>query len=219
MQEGRAMPRMTEDWFSRHQPHWERLFFDRLGWRPEAPRRIVEIGAFEGGSTIWFLDRLLRHPESRIACIDTFAGGAEHVAIQTEGLHERFLANIRERPDAAKVEVLRMASFDGLLRLLARGDRVDLVYVDGSHEARDVLADLVLSFRLLVPGGVMLCDDYLWSREATPEVDVLGCPKLAIDAFTNIHRREIDFPEWGHDWQFAFRKRGAAPAARRSQPA
>jgi hypothetical protein len=40
----------------------------------------------------------------------------------------------------------------------------------------------------------MLCDDYLWSREETARADVLGCPKLAIDAFTNIHRRQIDFP-------------------------
>jgi predicted O-methyltransferase YrrM len=201
------MPRFTEDWFSQHVPHWERLFFDELRWSAEMPLRVVEIGSFEGRSTLWFLDRLLRHASSRITCIDTFEGGAEHVDAQTRGLHERFMSNIAESGHSAKAEVLRMPSFDALVRLLARGDRADLVYVDGSHEAPDVLADLVLAFRLLSGGGVMLCDDYLWSREETARADVLGCPKLAIDAFTNLHRRQIDFLHWDYYWQHAFRKR------------
>jgi predicted O-methyltransferase YrrM len=201
------MPCFTEDWFTQHVPHWERLFFEELRWDPEAPRRVVEIGSFEGRSTLWFLDRLLCHPDSRITCIDTFAGGAEHVGAQTDGLWERFRANLEESGHAAKAEVLRTDSFAGLTQLLARGDQADLVYVDGSHQAPDVLADLVLAFRLLPPGGVILCDDYLWSREEEgAHVDVLGCPKLAIDAFTNIHRRQIAFCWWGYDWQVAFRR-------------
>ena len=201
------MPRFTEDFFTRHVPHWETLFFGELAWDPDAPRRVVEIGCFEGRSTLWFLERLLRHPGSRITCIDTFAGGAEHTPAQSEGLHGRFLANLGESRWAHKAEVLRTDSFAGLTGLLASGARADLVYVDGSHEAPDVLADLVLAFRLLPPGGVVLCDDYLWSREETARADVLGCPKLAIDAFTNIHRRRIDLLEWGYAWQHAFRRR------------
>lgn len=202
------MPRFTEDWFSHHVPHWERLFFELLRWDGGAPRRVVEVGSFEGRSTLWFLERLLRHPDSRITCIDTFAGGAEHLPAQTEGLFDRFSANLAESGRAHQAEVLRCGSFEGLSLLVARDDApADLVYIDGSHEAPDVLADLVLAFRLARPGGVILCDDYLWSREATERVDVLGCPKLAIDAFTNIHRRRIEFLEWGYDWQHAFRKR------------
>lgn len=202
------MAQFTEDWFTHHLPHWERLFFDLLGWDPAAPRRIVEIGVFEGRATLWFLDRLLRHPESRIACLDTFAGGAEHLPGQTAGLEARFRANVAASGAAEKVEVLKGPSFDGLLRLLARGERADLVYVDGSHEAPDVLADLVLAWRLVPPGGLILCDDYLWSREEAARVDILGCPKLAIDAFTNIHRRQIDMPLWGYGWQQAFQRLG-----------
>lgn len=200
------MPRFTEDWLSMHLPHWERLFFALLGWDPEAPRQVVEIGSFEGRSTLWFLDRLLRHPDSRIACIDTFEGGAEHDAAQTAGLHERFRANLEASGQAHKAEVLRGDSVSGLAALVARGTRADLVYIDGSHEAPDVLADLVLGFRLLPPGGLVLCDDYLWTREETTRADILDSPKLAIDVFTNIHRRRIVFPEWGYHWQVAFQK-------------
>ncbi|HEV7268424.1 MAG TPA: class I SAM-dependent methyltransferase [Falsiroseomonas sp.] len=202
------MPHFTEDWHSGHLPHWERLFFELMRWNPAAPRRIVEIGVFEGRATLWFLDRLLRHPESRITCLDSFAGGAEHRPEQLTGVEERFRANIAESDGAGKVEVLKGPSFDGLVQLLGRGAQADFVYVDGSHEAPDVLADMVLGWRLLRPGGVMVCDDYLWSREDTAQVDILGCPKLAIDAFTNIHRRQLDIVLWGYEWQLAFEKAG-----------
>jgi predicted O-methyltransferase YrrM len=202
-----GMPRFTHDWFSHNIPHWERLFFGELGWDPEAPRHVVEIGSFEGRSTLWLLHNLLRHPDSRITCIDTFEGGAEHIAPQTEGLHDRLLANIATSGMAHKTEVLRTESFDGLAQLLARGGSgPELIYIDGSHEAPDVLADLVLGFRLAAPGGLLLCDDYLWTREATAQADVLGCPKLAIDAFTNINRRRISFPAMTSNWQHVFRK-------------
>lgn len=200
------MPHFTEDWTSGHFPAWERLFFEVLGWDPGQPRLAVEVGSFEGRSTLWFLEHLLRHPNSRIACIDTFEGGAEHTAAQTGGLLDRFRANLEASTRAHKAEVLRGDSFSGLSALIARGLRADLVYIDGSHAAPDVLADLVLAFRLLPPGGVILCDDYLWARAPTAQIDILDSPKLAIDAFTNIHRRRLELVPWGYHWQLAVRK-------------
>ena len=44
----------------------------------------------------------------------------------------------------------------------------DLVYIDGSHSAKDVLLDSLLAWRLLRPGGAMIWDDYEW---ALPWVD------------------------------------------------
>lgn len=201
------MPRFTEDWFGGHIPAWEHFFFEELGWDPAALRTIVEIGSFEGRATLWMLGALLRHPDSRILCLDSFEGGAEHSTAQTERLYDRFRANIEDAGQAAKVEVLRGHSADGLLRLLGRGDvSPALIYVDGSHEAPDVLTDLVLAFRLAPPGGVILCDDYLWTREPIPRIDLLHCPKIAIDAFTNIHRRQIQFVGGRLGGQIAFRK-------------
>ena len=94
------MPRFTEEFFTRHVPHWEALFFGEFAWDPETRRHVVEIGCFEGRSTLWFLEHLLRHPDSRTTCVDTFAGGAEHTASQSQGLHERFLANLGESGQA-----------------------------------------------------------------------------------------------------------------------
>ncbi|MCK8787160.1 class I SAM-dependent methyltransferase [Roseomonas sp. NAR14] len=207
---GAPAARFTEDWFEYHTPAWRR-FFDGVGWDAEAPHVAVEIGSFEGRSTIWILENLLRHPDSRIHCLDTFAGGVEHQADRIAGLYERFDANLRAHGVRDKAAVLRGPSFDGLVRLLGAGVEADFVYVDGSHQAPDVLADLVLGFRLLRPGGVMICDDYLWSMEEPDTHDLLNAPKIAIDAFANIHRRQIELPDGLLRWQFGLRRRAPEP--------
>ena len=76
--------------------------------------------------------------------------------------------------------------------LVAGGKELfDLIYIDGSHTAPDVLTDAVLAFQLLRVGGVMIFDDYLWSMEAPLYVDPLNMPKPAIDAFTMIFMRKV----------------------------
>ena len=69
---------------------------------------------------------------------------------------------------------------------------MDLVYVDGSHQAADVLVDAVLGFKLLKVGGVIAFDDYLWSEALPSGRDPLRCPKPAIDAFVNLNFRKLE---------------------------
>jgi predicted O-methyltransferase YrrM len=70
-------------------------------------------------------------------------------------------------------------------------DLFDLIYVDGSHTAPDVLVDAILGFQLLRKDGVLIFDDYLWSMETSPHADPLNTPKLAIDMFTTIFARKL----------------------------
>mgnify|MGYP006284026743 CR=1 FL=1 len=81
-----------------------------------------------------------------------------------------------------------------LAKLIAAGKSgyFDLVYIDGSHQAPDVLLDAALGFALTRVGGLLIFDDYLWSESLAGGRDPLRCPKLAIDAFTNIHARKLD---------------------------
>ena len=67
----------------------------------------------------------------------------------------------------------------------------DFIYIDGSHQASDVLCDALLSFKLLKTNGFMVFDDYLWQEPLEYGVDPLRCPKPAIDAFTNLYCRKI----------------------------
>lgn len=38
----------------------------------------------------------------------------------------------------------------------------DIAYIDGSHDAEAVLADMVMADAILRPGGLMLLDDLEW---------------------------------------------------------
>ena len=67
----------------------------------------------------------------------------------------------------------------------------DLIYIDGSHQASDVLVDAIMSFELLKLGGVMIFDDYIWNEANLKAIDLLRSPKIAIDAFTTIFARKL----------------------------
>jgi len=68
----------------------------------------------------------------------------------------------------------------------------DFIYIDGSHQAPDVLADAILAFRMLRVGGIMAFDDYLWFEHLPYGKDPIRSPKIAIDAFTNIYSRKLN---------------------------
>lgn len=178
-------PRFSKDWFSPHTPIWEQVYAEMRG-RPGLV--FLEIGVFEGRSTVWLLSHILTHPTSRVVCVDTFEGSVEHRADPRstafvddaiiDDLFARFMHNVR--PHRRRVEVRRGRSQE-ILRMLRPGS-FDSVYVDGSHRACDVLEDAVLSFRLLRSGGLMIFDDYDWNQFR----GTLDHPKPAIDAFLTL---------------------------------
>jgi hypothetical protein len=96
-------------------------------------------------------------------------------------------------PHPANIHKIKKYSNHGLPDLMASGKYgfFDLIYIDGSHQAPDVLTDAVMSFQLLRVGGVMIFDDYLWSMDKPGSQDVLKMPKPAIDAFINIFQRKM----------------------------
>lgn len=112
-------------------------------------------------------------------------------------VEERFHHNTKLATSRAaypvQFHVHKGQSDQALARLLADGKQgyFDLVFIDGSHQAPDVLCDAVLGFRLLRKNGLLAFDDYLWTEELPYGRDPIRCPKLAIDAFTNIYFRKI----------------------------
>jgi predicted O-methyltransferase YrrM len=77
-------------------------------------------------------------------------------------------------------------------KLIAEGRQgyFDFIYVDGSHQAPDVLCDALLSFRLLKNNGVIAFDDYLWQEQLPYGTDPIRCPKqLLMPLLTSIVER------------------------------
>jgi predicted O-methyltransferase YrrM len=144
--------------------------------------RILEIGSFEGMSACYFLWRL---PDAHVTCIDTFTGGPSFAALAADvsGMEEAFDRNV-SLVDAGRVRKLVGDSGQHLLALLDEGSRFDFVFVEGSDLALDVLVDAALSWQMLIPGGHMVFDNYLW-RSPLGE-DPLFQPAPAVHAFVDL---------------------------------
>lgn len=178
----------TNDWFGATGRYiWEKIL-PQLG-----PRRILEVGSYEGRSTCFLIDALQSPLE--LHCVDTWEGGAEHKDIDMAAVKRRFDANVDAAVANAKEEV-KVVKHAGRSDAILSGMQpdyagyFDFIYIDGSHTAADVLCDAVLAFRLLRSGGVMCFDDYLW-RDNDP-MDPVNCPKMAIDAFTLIYCKQLN---------------------------
>ncbi len=182
------MPNFTVDWHSHNIPHWRRIL-DRYAGQPDV--MALEIGSFEGRSTVWLLENILTHETARIDCIDTFEGSVEHarMGVDLENLLDRFLRNIK--PYERKLSwtqgpsqwVLRQDRFS-----LHRVASYDFIYIDGSHAAADVLEDAVLSFRLLKVGGLLIFDDYAWNGGGPTEFDN---PRRGVEAFYSVYGNQL----------------------------
>ena len=164
--------RFTADWTTHNLAGWKK-------WMKPAtdPVNIIEIGAWEGRSTVWFMDNLLENPESRLTVIDPWVGSDDR-------FKDYFTRNIGLHPRREQVTVVRDKSRRHLGGL--PDEEYDLVYVDGEHEGLHVMLDGLLSLHKLKLGGRMIFDDYSW-LDPTNRCHTL--PRYAIDSFCAIARQ------------------------------
>lgn len=187
----------TNNWFDANaKAVWDQLI-------PQLkPSRILEIGSYEGASACYLIKTLGSAQKLEVHCIDTWQGGVEHQKgaqhqADMTAVEARFKHNIALAQQGSgikpTVHVIKGMSDVEMSRLLADGKRnyFDFIYIDGSHQAPDVLCDAVLSFRLLKVGGLIAFDDYLWFENLPYGVDPIRCPKPAIDAFVNLYCRKV----------------------------
>ncbi|PWU05250.1 MAG: class I SAM-dependent methyltransferase [Verrucomicrobia bacterium] len=172
-------PVFTTDWFSNNIEVWDtyKTEFDR---KPNI--RCLEIGSWEGRSSLYIARNYCNGPDSRLYCIDTWEGSKEHSDELRIGLYERFLGNTKDLRKKKRIVAHRGYSKEVLLELSAKinkgkGRKFNFIYIDGSHEAKDVLMDAVLAWELLEEGGILIFDDYGWCGDSH------HCPKPAIDGF------------------------------------
>jgi len=59
------------------------------------------------------------------------------------------------------VRTIAAKSWYGLTQLIGEDARFDIIYVDAAHTMPDVMADTLLAWRLLKPGGLFIWDDFL----------------------------------------------------------
>lgn len=150
------MPTFTSDWFGPMVPIWEAHVVPRISRITHA--RWLEVGCYEGRSALWTLDHVLVGPGCPfLYCVDPFhdPGRAAQDAGMNPGYAALFDENLRGRLNVVKVRGL---SRDVLPQMRPRG--FNGAYVDGDHRLEEVREDLRMVWDLLVPGGILVADDY-----------------------------------------------------------
>ena len=174
----------TVGWFMANIPTWEPY---KAFLKDKPGKTCLEVGSFEGMSTIYMAENLCNGKESYVDAVDTWNGSIEHTDSEKNKLYERFTHNLKDKIETKQVRVHRGQSSDILMKFVQnmrsnKQEKYDLIYIDASHIAKDVLMDAVLAWELLKVGGIMIFDDYSWSTgENVPQLE----PKAAIDGFLN----------------------------------
>jgi len=179
------MPNFTQDWFSHNIPGLERV----MALLPQK-QAFLEIGAFEGRSTVWFCEYLDK-TWGEFDVIDTWSGSEEHDGIDFDAVKRRFDNNVGNME--------QVNPFVGtLFQFLSEGPapEYDFIYIHGSHQAHDVLGDACMAWPMLRKGGIMVFDDYLWGINKNP----LHTPKMAVDAFMACYREQLEVVLAGYQW-------------------
>ena len=177
-------PRFERDWTTLNADIWLRLL-GRFSHQPNIHG--IEIGSFEGRSSLFFLENVLQHETSSLTCIDP----------SPRPVFRRTI-----RPFRNKVQFLGEPSHLALRRRTFIPNSFHFVYIDGNHRAPSVLSDAVLSFPLLNRGGIMIFDDYLWESNS-PDVPQT-MPKIAVDSFVRVYKDRLRVLHRG--WQIAVEK-------------
>jgi predicted O-methyltransferase YrrM len=173
------MYEFSSDWFSWNVETWKSI----LAQVELAPAKVLEIGCFEGRSTVWMIENLFRPRGGTIFCVDAWETTPEAEIF----FNRNTTIALSNRPDV-RLSKLKGKSTLVLSELVnSHYGNFDLVYIDGSHDAPDVLCDLTLAFHLCRSGGLMICDDYLWNFGENP----CSTPKLAIDSFVNCFFKRV----------------------------
>ena len=179
----------TQDWFNDSKMHiiWERVKVECN------PKHILEIGSFEGQSSCFFIEKF---SPKELYCLDPWESEYyENHNIKMDDAYKNFESNIKialSKTDyKTDVIIYKNTSNKKLPELVADRYRnyFDLIYIDGSHIAHDVMFDATLSFELCKTNGLIIFDDYLWKHE---QEDILSSHKLAIDSFTNLYSKKIE---------------------------
>lgn len=175
----------SANFFSKNIPHltvYLKQFIDK-------PVRMLEIGCFEGMSTVWFLENILTHEYSSIICVDSWdAGSIKLRGVNWKEIYQRFVYNVDSRSQfIGKVQWHRQTSRDFFKT--HRNQDFHIIHIDGAHDKKSVLFDSIMSWNCLGVGGILIFDDYDWKAPLEWSPD--NCPKTAIDIFLNIFADEI----------------------------
>jgi len=146
--------KFTTDWFSQYTYYWLYIFSKYTD--SNKIFNILEIGSFEGRSTLFLLNFF---KNSKITSVDTFKGSDEHKNMKMNKIENNFDYNLNNYKN-------RLIKFKGTSKKFFKSNKIkkyNIAYIDGSHKFDDVYFDACKAYKNIVIGGIIIFDDYLWN--------------------------------------------------------
>ena len=121
--------------------------------------KILEIGCFEGLSSIFFADNFLDHPNATLTCVDPFLTieNNDHKEYLQNNVEQHFDYNISVCKNADKITVHKITSDQFFEN---NNQTFNFIYIDGCHELDFIMRDMENAFPVLEKDGIMWMDDY-----------------------------------------------------------
>jgi SAM-dependent methyltransferase len=182
------------------------------------PKLIIEVGSWKGGSAVFMAEHIKKRGiDCKIICIDTWLGAIEFYADKNDPerykslkmvngyptVYYQFLANVMHLGLEDYIIPFPQTSTLAARFLASKGLMADMIYIDASHDEKDVYDDIGNYWELLKNGGVIFGDDY---DEFWPGI------RLAVNNFAVDNNLEVKFSP--RQWMIA--KMSSAPINKES---
>tara|TARA_B100000614_G_scaffold253108_1_gene266629 strand:+ start:315 stop:1037 length:723 start_codon:yes stop_codon:yes gene_type:complete len=175
--------KITYDFFSRNIFDWYNVLDDFKNEK----FKYLEIGSFEGNSALFMIKYF---KNSSLVCVDQWRQlyetdgkreGYEHLPIAS--VEKNFDDNLKNYTNRF---VKKKTSAD--LFFAKNNELFDIIFVDGSHYAKDVWNDCLNSWSILRKYGILILDDYFWRGYE----DLQDNPAFAINKFLKKIKNEYE---------------------------
>ncbi len=166
---------LTQDWFSHNSYDWNLILKDFK----DKDFHYLEIGSFEGNSTMFILNFC---SNVKVVCVDAwnqFTKGNEELPLKQ--IEQNFDKNIS--PYIKRCQKFKMKSSEFFFK---NNQEFNIIYVDGSHHAKDVMEDCMYSWKVLQKNGILIIDDYFWIGYEDNDLN----PIIGINEFLRRHKKE-----------------------------
>ena len=183
----------TRTWFINSEIHINLVnFLDK-----SKENNILEIGCYEGLSSVYFADNFIDNQNSSLTCVDPFLNidNNDHSVHLDNGEELNFDYNISNCKNTDKITVHKITSD----KFFENNNRTfNFIYIDGCHEPDFIKRDMENSFKFLEKNGIMWMDDYRGG-------DGSGAIKKQMDEILEKYNGQFELILKGY--QLAIRKR------------
>ena len=147
--------RYTKQWFLNSEI---KQFLDSY-LNKNTENRILEIGCYEGLSSVFFADNFLNNSNSQLICVDPFLNieNNDHKQFLMSNEENNFDYNISICKNNNKITIKKITS-DSFFT--TNKNTFNFIYIDGCHEPEFIKRDMENSFNILESNGIMWMDDY-----------------------------------------------------------